>query len=380
MARISNTAFSIAALGLLLVCLPPVATGATGQPSSSHDLKIAAIDVEGGSSVLFVTPEGKSLLIDTGWPPGIGGPRPAAGAPPPPPSESSADKIVAAAHSLGIRKIDYLIVTHYHVDHLGGFKSLMDKIEIDHFIDHGPNMETPPPNMPPAFASFATKVLYGDYLKLIQGKDHLVPHTGDTLDIGSMHLTFVSVAAKVLPAALPGAGAPNPDCAGVQDMARDGGAENHYSVATLITFGKTRIAEFGDLSWNEEVKLLCPTNKVGPVDLYFVTQHGMDLSSSPPTRALDPIVTIMGNGATKGGDKAPMEMVKSYHHYKDAFWMLHEDVRFPDLDPDASYIANLNVVPDKSYSLLATITPGGEITITNQRNDFRKTYRARGDM
>ena len=86
-------------------------------------------------------------------------------------------------------------------------------------------------------------------------------------------------------------------------MERDGGIENHYSVSSLITFGKTRIAAFGDLPWNEEIKLLCPTNKIGPMDLYFVTQHGMDLSSSPPTRALDPIVTIMANGESRAATK-----------------------------------------------------------------------------
>lgn len=369
-------AYGFMILPALMLLSPGVVPVATAQPSG--DLKIVAVDVEGGAATLFVTPEGKSLLIDTGWPPGVGGARPAPGAPPPPPTESSADKIVAAAHSLGLKKIDYLIVTHYHVDHLGGFQSLMDKIEIDHFIDHGPNMESPPPNMNPRFKAFATGTLYDDYLKRIQGKDHMVPKTGDTLDVGSMHLTFVSVARQPLRTALPGAGAPNPNCAGVQDMAKDGGAENHYSVSTLITFGKTRIAQFGDLSWNEEIKLLCPTNKVGPVDLYFVTQHGMDISSSPPTRALNPIVTIMGNGATKGGDKAPMEMVKSYPHYKDAFWMLHEDVRYPELDPDTKYIANLNQATDDYYPLMATITPGGDITITNMRNHFSQTYKARG--
>jgi competence protein ComEC len=75
----------------------PLAFGV--PPSASKDLKIIAIDVEGGAAVLFVTPEGKSLLIDTGWPPGIGGPRPAPGAPPPPPMPSSADRIAAAAAS-----------------------------------------------------------------------------------------------------------------------------------------------------------------------------------------------------------------------------------------------------------------------------------------
>src|ERR1700728_3254077 len=84
--------------------LMPLALGAT--PNPSNDLRIIAIDVEGGAAVLFVTPEGKSLLIDTGWPPGMGGPRPAPGAPPPPPMPSSADRIAAAAASLGVTKID----------------------------------------------------------------------------------------------------------------------------------------------------------------------------------------------------------------------------------------------------------------------------------
>jgi len=376
MSRIANSVLGAAALSAVMILSPAATPNATAQ--TSQDLRIALIDVEGGSAILFVSPEGKSLLTDTGWPPGVGGGRGAPGAPPPPPAASSADKIVAAAHALGLTKIDYLISTHYHVDHMGGFQALMDKIEIDHFIDHGPNAEPAPPNMNPNFAAFSTAKLYGDYLKRIAGKDHIVPKTGDTLDIGSMHLQFVSVAAQPLTAPLPGAGQPNPDCAGVQNMEKDGGAENHYSVSTLITFGKTRIAQFGDLSWNEEIKLLCPTNKVGKVDVYFVTQHGMDISSSPPTRALDPVVTIMGNGATKGGDKAPMEMVKSYPHIKDAFWMLHEDVRFPDLDPNADYIANLNQVPDNNYVLALAITPSGQITVTNQRNKFSKTYRARG--
>src|ERR1700733_6146412 len=101
------------------------ALGATTR--ASKDLKIIAIDVEGGAAVLFVTPEGKSLLIDTGWPPGVGGPRAAAGAPPPLPMPSSADRISAAAASFGITKIDYLIMTHYHIDHIGGLEALLAK-------------------------------------------------------------------------------------------------------------------------------------------------------------------------------------------------------------------------------------------------------------
>ena len=348
------------------------------MPRPSADLRIVAVDVEGGAATLFVTPEGKSLLIDSGWAPGAGSARLNEKGSSAQPPATSADKIVAAAKALGLTKIDYFIITHYHADHIGGFKSLTDKIEIDNFIDHGPNSQLDPPGLDPARAANSTAGLYAGYLKIIAGKRHIVPRTGDTLDIGSMHVQFISVASNVIATTLPGGGQPNPDCAGVQPMERDGGIENHYSVSSLITFGKTRIAAFGDLPWNEELKLLCPTNKIGPIDVYFVTQHGMDLSSSPPTRSLDPIVSIMANGDLKGGDEAPMKMVESYAHHDQAFWLLHYTARYPALNPDLNYIANPDWVPDLNFSLMATVTPAGLITVTNNRNHFSKTYKARG--
>jgi len=350
---------------------------AAQAPKPTPNLRIVAVDVEGGAATLFVTPEGKSLLIDSGWAPGAGSARLNSKAVP---ATISADKIVAAAHALGLTKIDYFIITHYHADHIGGFQSLMEKIQIDNFIDHGPNVQADPPDLPPARAASSSAGLYANYMKLIAGKPHIVPKTGDTLDIGSMHLQFISVAANVIPAALPGAGAANPDCAGVPTMERDGGIENHYSVSTLVTFGKTKITAFGDLPWNEEIKLLCPVNKVGPVDLYFVTQHGMDLSSSPPTRALDPIVTVMANGDLKGGDEAPMKMIASYAHHDQSVWLLHYTARYPALNPELNFIANPDWVPDQNFNLTATITPAGQITITNGRNNFSRSYKARGAL
>jgi competence protein ComEC len=371
----SRASFTILGLASALAFLAPAADAATApKPKPSRDLRIVAVDVEGGAATLFVTPEGKSLLIDSGWAPGAGSARlNAKGLP----VSTSADKIVAAAHALGLTKIDYFVITHYHADHIGGFRSLMDKIEIDNFIDHGPNAQLDPPDLPAARAASSTAGLYAGYTQLIQGKNHIVPKTGDALDIGSMHVQFISVATNVIPAGLPGAGAPNPDCAGVQTMERDGGIENHYSVSSLVTFGKARIAAFGDLPWNEEIKLLCPANKIGPVDLYFVTQHGMDLSSSPPTRALDPVVSIMANGDLKGGDEGPMKMVESYTHHDQGFWMLHYTARYPALNPDLNFIANPDWVPDQNFSLMATVTPAGLITVTNGRNNFSRTYKAR---
>jgi beta-lactamase superfamily II metal-dependent hydrolase len=366
--------------GVVAVCtLALVAAVAVAKPKApigSKDLRIIMVDVEGGAAVLFVTPEGKSLLIDTGWAPGLGGPRPIPGAAPPPPMPSSADRIAAAAASLGIRKIDYLIMTHYHADHLGGIQALVAKLPVGTFIDHGPNREEPPPNATPRQLAFATATLYPQWVAAYQGHEHITAQVGQTLDVGSMHLRFVTSDGNVPDAPLPGAGQPNSLCAGVPQMERNGGEENVRSVGTLITFGKTRILDLGDLTWNKEIELLCPANKIGKVDIYFVTGHGMNLSSSPPTGALDPLIALMQNGPTKGGDQEPIKTVNSYPGLE-GFWRTHYTVRYPDLNGDPNYIANLNGVPDQGYSIGLDITPRGVITVTNSRNNFSKTYKAR---
>jgi hypothetical protein len=212
--------------------------------------------------------------------------------------------------------------------------------------------------------------------RVISGHDHITAETGHTLDIGSMHLEFVIADGKVPAKPLPGAGQPNPLCAGVQPMERDGGEENARSVGTLITFGKTRFLDMGDLTWNKEVELLCPVNRIGKVDVYVIDGHGMDVSSSPPTAALDPLVALMQNGPTKGGDEVVLKTVHTYPDLK-ALWSNHYSVRYPDLNGDPNYIANLGGVPDQTYSISLDITPAGDITVTNSRNKFSQSYKAR---
>jgi len=352
------------------------AGAAPKPPKASKDLRIISVDVEGGAAVLFRTPEGKSMLIDTGFPPGGGTQRSVAGAPQPP-APMDADRIAAAAAALGITKLDYLLITHYHGDHLGGLEALLAKLPVDTFIDHGPNREIPPADLSADRRSGTPQARYPFLVAAYQGHNHIQAHVGNTLDVGSMHIEFVSADGNVPEAPLPGAGQPNPDCTGAQKVANDGGDENNRSLGMLIHFGKTRIVYLGDLTWNKEIDLLCPTNKVGKTDVYFVTGHGMNLSSSPPTRAFDPLVAIMQNGPMKGGDEAVINMVNSYPNLQ-GFWRTHYTVRYPALNGDQNYIANLDWLPDQAFSLNLDIAPTGEITVTNTRNNFSKTYKARG--
>ena len=350
-------------------------------------LKVVSIDVEGGGGTLFVTPEGKSLLIDTGWPGGYGL------LPSPDGAQNSADRIVAAAKKLGVSKIDYLITTHYHMDHVGGVVELVKRMPVDTFIDHGPNAEHLPPGVKddPQLPGGAPDVLYPKYVEVIKGHKHIVAKPGMVIPMGSMTDTVVSSDGVTLAKPLPGAGAPIPACDTVlsKSTKSDGGEENTRSVASLLTFGKVRIALFGDLSWRKERELSCPTGKLGHVNLLIVTQHGSNISSNPASIAdMHPDVALMGSGGKKGGDEEAIKTVKASPGLM-GFWQTHESFAHPELSGDKNMIANLNppadavaaqakslftAPPDQGHAIHAEITKDGQITMTNDRNGYSKTY------
>jgi competence protein ComEC len=346
-------------------------------PAAARDdaLQMVAIDVEGGGGTLFVTPEGKSLLIDTGNPEQsrVTG------------SNPSSARIVAAANALGIKKIDTLLITHYHSDHIGGFEGLLARIPIGTVIDHGENRETtasPNPtapqidmkNPPPGSTAYG----YNKYVELIGKRRHIVAKAGDVFHIGSMTVTIVMADGKPLAKPLPGAGADNPDCAGMPAMASNGGEENARSTASVISFGKARIATFGDLTWDREKDLFCPVNKVGKIDVYLATHHGTALSGSPAAvNALAPIVAIVGNSPRKGADAERMKVIKASPRIQ-GVWQLHTTTAAPDANVPTDMIANegTDQSKDKAYALRLRIEKSGKVTVINERNGYNKTYGA----
>jgi competence protein ComEC len=346
-----------------LLALTPALAGPSG------DLRIVSTDVEGAAALLMKTPEGKSILIDTGWAPGQGSPQAAS-------EPTSADRIIQAAAMLGVTRIDYLIMTHYHADHLGGLEALLAKLPVDTFVDHGPNREPMRPDPTPQQRANAPQTRYPAWFAAWQGHRHLSARAGEVLDVGSLRIRFVASDGAVLNGSLPGAGAPNPACTNVPPPPRVGGDENNRSLGMLMTFGPARILNLGDLTWEKEIALLCPTNKIDKIDVYFVTGHGMNLSSSPPTAALEPLVAIMQNGPLKGGDADVIKTVQAYRGLE-GFWRTHDTVRYPALNGDPDYVANHDGAHDQGNAITLDITPGGIITVTNLRNSFSKTYRAR---
>ena len=251
------------------------------QAAPSGKLQIYFIDVEGGQSTLFVSPDKHSLLIDTGWPGNRG---------------RDADRIAQAAKQAGIAKIDTVLLTHYHVDHTGGVPQLVAKIPVGTFIDHGPNRET---------SDAATEAAYEGYQKVLAtGKyGHITAKAGEILPVLGPEIKVKALSADgvLIDKPLPGAGAQNPYCAKSETRPPDH-TENARSLGVEITFGKLRILDLGDLTWDKEMQMMCPVNRIGRVDLLVVSHHGWNQSSSPAlVDAIQPRVAIMDNGEKKGG-------------------------------------------------------------------------------
>jgi hypothetical protein len=216
-------------------------------------------------------------------------------------------------------------------------------------------------------------------MKLIGNRRHIVAKAGDVFHIGGMTVTIVMADAKPLAKPLPGAGKDNPSCAGMEGMANNGGEENARSTASLISYGKARIAAFGDLTWDREKDLFCPVDKVGKVDVYLATHHGTGLSGSPAAvNALAPVVAIVGNSARKGADAARMKTIQASPRIQ-GVWQLHTTIVSPDVNVDPAMIANLDAdqSKDKAYALRLRIEKDGKVTVINERNGYNKTYGAK---
>jgi len=319
---------------------------------AAKSLAIYFIDVEGGQSTLIVDPEGESLLIDTGWDDFNG---------------RDANRIMAAAKDAGIDHIDDLILTHYHSDHAGGVAQLASRIKIDNFFDHGANTEGD------------TRANYATYERIAAGGKRVTVKPGDEIPLKGIRVQVVASAGEDITKPLPGAGQANPWCASEPKPLPDA-SENAQSVGVLITFGKFRFIDLGDLTNQKELGLVCPDNLLGTVDLYLVTHHGTahpgtgDSSNAPAiVYALHPRVAVMNNGAIKGGHPLTWQTVHDSPGLE-GFWQLHYSMAgAEDHNVPGQFIANVGG-DDKGYGIKVTAAPGGAFTVTNERNGYTKTY------
>lgn len=334
---------------LAALCLSVfIGTSPCAPATAPKPLQIYFIDVEGGQATLVIAPNGQSLLIDTGWP-GYEG--------------RDADRIISAARQAGLQQIDYVLITHYHRDHVGGVPQLTESFKIGTFVDHGPNLED----------SQVTRTDYAAYEKAAAGHPRVTVKPGWGLPIKGIEVKVLSAAGDLITKPLPGAGEANPYCKG-EPPAPDDATENARSNGVMITYGKFRFLDLGDLTKKKELELACPNNLLGTVDLFLVTHHGADLSNPKAlVWGLHPRVAVIDNGPRKGASSAAWQIVHDSPGLED-LWQLHyaaESDKDHNVDPD--HIANVKENCEGKY-IKVVAQSDGSFTLTNSRTGAEKTY------
>src|SRR6266852_1765837 len=341
-----------AGLGLL----PGLFAGAglSPAPPAQKALQIYFVDVEGGQATLFVMPDGKSLLIDAGWSGNNG---------------RDADRIAAAAKDAGINKVDFVLITHYHDDHVGGAPQLAAKIPVGTFIDHGENRETSDAGASRVFAAYQQLLSSGKY-------KHIIAKPGEVLPITGMQVRVVTADGELIERPLPGGGKENASCANAAKPPVDV-TENPRSLGTLITFGKLRILDLGDLTSDKGMDLMCPMNKIGAVVIYVVSRHGRQQSGSPVlVHAIAPGVAIMDKGAKKGGSPVAWEVIEKAPGLEDLLQLHYAEEGGDAHNVAAPFLANLQG-PDTGNYLKVTASADGSFEVFKERTRETKKYAAK---
>lgn len=322
--------------------------------AQSRTLDIYWIDVEGGAATLIVAPSGESLLVDTGFPGN---------------EDRDAKRIQAAAVAAGLSRIDNLVITHFHVDHVGGLAALSKAMPIRKIWDHGESIEA---------SQQKGATLWQDYLKVAEGKRTVVK-PGNKIPLAGVDITVVSANGEVIPDPI-NKGFANKLCDGAESKPTDN-TENARSTGFLLTYGKFSFLDVGDLTWDREMMLACPINKMGEVSLLQATHHGFSNGQSGAPAlvwSLKPQVVVVNNGARKGFSNGGYEVIAKIPGIE-GIWQGHKGAANDAAHNTAEdMIANLEEgAADTGQWIKASVSSDGKFTVTNNRNKFSKTYTAR---
>lgn len=284
-------------------------------PAWAQNLRIYHIDVEQGAATLFISPNGQSLLVDSG-------------------KNGNGRRIKAVMDQAGITVINHFVNTHYHEDHYGGIDELPRDlgVTIGTAYDRGDKQVLGEKKL--------KEVAFIDYQAAV-GTQAIHLTRGMTIPLDpAVSVLCISSGGVVL----------------TEQPPVHGEDENDMSISLLIQHGRFRYFIGGDMHKRTEVKI-ADRDLVLDVDLYHANHHGSDTSSSPTfMNDLKPSVVVISNG-NHGGHKHPKQVtLDTYASLKPR----------PAVFQTNKYLKGSSGgnVPDDFIADLASDTESGTILIT----------------
>jgi competence protein ComEC len=317
-------------------------------------LDVYWIDVEGGAATLVVTPAGESVLVDAGNPGG-----------------RDAGRIQrVAAEVAGLTRIDHLVVTHYHGDHFGGVAELTALMPVlalyENGIESAPEKERGDPRL-----EAYRKAPVGRRLVIQPG---LEVRLRGAKGAARTRLRFLGARQRFVAAKR--AKANEGICQDLVEKEADQ-SDNANSAVMVLEHGPFRFFDGGDLTWNVEGRLVCPLDRVGTVDVYQSTHHGLDHSNNPAViRTLQPTVVVFNNGARKGADPDSMAAVRSSPSVQ-AVYQVHRNLREGALNTVDARIANREEDCAGHFVKMSVDADGASYSLAVPSTGYREAYRTR---
>lgn len=336
---------------LALLALGSITTVCAG--SKDRTLDIYWVDSQGGGSTLIVTPNDESLLIDAGNPGG-----------------RDAGRIHdVATRVAGLKRIDHFVVTHFHIDHFGGAPELAALMPLGAVYDNGLPVTDPDGQNDPTWPQKSRAY------REMKCDRRVVVTPGTRIPLLSVNggpaLTATFLAAREKFAGGSG-GAATRECQDPAPRAIDT-SDNRNSIATVIQFGSFRFYDGGDMTWNTEAAMTCPTWQVGSVDVYQANHHGLDVSNNPLLlRALAPTVTVFNNGPRKGGALPVVQALRELPSLK-AIYQVHRNQATPEANAPSTHLAN-DTETGGNWMALSVSADGGSYTVRVPSTGHTATY------
>ena len=218
---------------------------AAAKETNRTDALVYFLDVGQGDSELICLPDGTNILIDAG-------------------TTDGADELVRSLINLGVAKIDCLIATHPHEDHIGGMTAVIHAFEIGNIY-----MPKVAANQTPTTKCYENMLdaIAKKGLKLTQGKGDMT-----VLDSGKAKLEFLA-----------------PNSSKYSDL-------NSYSIVAKLTFGGNRILFTGDADTDSEKEMLKKGYDLR-CDILKCGHHGSSTASSAAfLKAVNPQYAIISCG------------------------------------------------------------------------------------